>query len=128
MDPVLAALTQYGLPGIIIAALFAWIRTLQQRLDTVQEERLKEARLHSEAERGHAAAQKLMFENFMAQLSAERNARLDDAKAAGTKAIELHAEVHRTVDKVTDLVEALHNHQPRAYSHPQLNQGPLPER
>lgn len=120
-------MSQFGLPGVVIGGMAWWIvyqhrqiTDLQKVVQGVLELRVTDAQRYAESERVHSATQRDVFKEFQMQLERERNARLEDAKAAGVKAIELHAEVHRTVDKVTDLVEVLHR--PRSGSYPQLQQ------
>lgn len=120
-------MAQFGFPGVAVLGMAWWIwhqngviLQLQKNVQDVHELRVKDAQHYAESERVHSATLREVFDKFQGHLECERNARLEDAKAAGVKAIELHAEVHRTVDKVTDLVEVLHR--PRSGSYPQLQQ------
>lgn len=87
MEPIVSAVSQFGLPGVVIAALLVWLKRLQDRIDTEHEARLADAKAYS------------------ANLQAAADARLADAKAYSGQALELQDAVHAAVNKLSELVE-----------------------
>lgn len=87
MDPFIGALTSFGLPGVIIAGLGFWVVRLQNRVDAESAARLVDLVRHGQELRDLA------------------DARLGDAKEATARALELQESVHRSVDKLSELVD-----------------------
>lgn len=71
MEQVITALTNLGVPGVLIAALLLWV-----------------FRLHDRLEKAHQA-------------------RIDDAKAFTERSLALQEGVHRSVDKLESLTDAI---------------------
>ena len=87
MDPFFGTLASFGLPGVVIGGLGFWVVRLQNRVDAEHVARLADAERH-----GH-------------ELRAMADARLTDAKEATDKALELQEAVHRSVSKLSELVD-----------------------
>lgn len=87
MDPFLPTLTALGLPGLIIGGLGFWVVRLQNRIDAEQAARLADLARHGQ------------------ELRVLGDARLVDAKEATQRALDLQEAVHRSVDRLAELVD-----------------------
>jgi hypothetical protein len=87
MDPILAMVGQFGLPGAVIGGLLVWLKRLQDKNDAEQAARLADAKAYA------------------ANLQSAADARLADAKGYAGQALELQGSVHRSVHKLSELVD-----------------------
>lgn len=86
---MLSHLSDYGLPGLVIAGLLVWLKRLQDRIDSEHTARLEDARAYATA----------------LQLAAD--ARLEDAKSYAQHALTLQEAVHQSVTKLSELVDLM---------------------
>lgn len=84
-----------GLPGVVIAGLAVWLKRLQDRLDAEQTARLTDS------------------QNHLKELRELHDKRLGDAKEYTARALELQEAVHRSVDKLSELVDIVSGPLPR---------------
>src|SRR5574340_522676 len=87
-------LSQWGLPGLTLAAIGWWTLRTQAKLE--QSSREKDAALI--AERVDRAKER---EALMAKLEAEHAARLTDAQQNTKAMLDLSDQVHATVDRIS---------------------------
>jgi flagellar hook-associated protein FlgK len=87
VDALLTHLAAYGAPGLVISALLLWLKRLQDHLDADHKARVQDV------------------ENHAKELRELQEKRLQDAKEATSRALELQEAVHRSVDKLSELVD-----------------------